>query len=64
MDNRFYLFSFGYSREELTVRQIIDGESYRFDYVGPDYGSTDESENSTDSGNDQDTDDDVLNINF
>lgn len=50
--------------EELTVRQIIDGESYRFDYVGPDYESSDESESSNDSGNDQDTDDDVFNMNF
>lgn len=50
--------------EQLTIRQVIDGEFYRFDYTGPDYESSDESKHSSDSGNDQDTDDDVFNMNF
>lgn len=50
--------------EQLTILQIIDGEEYHFDYAGPDYESSDEFESSNDSGNDQDTDDDVFNMNF
>lgn len=50
--------------EQLTIRQVIDGEFLRFDYVGPEYETSDESEQSSDSGNDQDTDDDVFNMNF
>lgn len=50
--------------DQLAIREVIDGEFHRYEFLGPDYESSNESAQSSDSGNDPDTADDVFNMNF
>lgn len=50
--------------DQLVIREIVDGELQRYEYLGPDYESSNESAQSSDSGEDPDTDEDVFNMNF